>query len=55
MRIKMFPYCIRVYRFVFWILSVWYARSENILVYPTGLIATVITVYLLFIAGYLGI
>ena len=40
--------------FVFGILSVWYARSENILVYPTGLIATVITVYLLFIAGYLG-
>jgi nicotinamide mononucleotide transporter len=38
--------------FVFGILSVWYARSENILVYPTGLIATVITVYLLFIAGY---
>jgi nicotinamide mononucleotide transporter len=33
--------------FVFGILSVWYARSENILVYPTGLIATVITVYLL--------
>jgi nicotinamide mononucleotide transporter len=32
--------------FVFGILSVWYARSENILVYPTG-IATVITVYLL--------
>jgi nicotinamide mononucleotide transporter len=40
--------------FVFGILSVWYARQENILVYPTGLIATVITVYLLFIAGYLG-
>jgi nicotinamide mononucleotide transporter len=31
---------------------VWYARSENILVYPTGLIATVITVYLLY--SYLG-
>ncbi|WP_016990776.1 nicotinamide riboside transporter PnuC [Flavobacterium sp. ACAM 123] len=40
--------------FVFGILSVWYARQENILVYPTGLIATIISVYLLFIAGYLG-
>jgi nicotinamide mononucleotide transporter len=33
---------------------VWYARQENILVYPTGLVATIISVYLLFIAGYLG-
>lgn len=40
--------------FVFGILSVWYAKKENIWVYPTGLIATVISVYLLFIAGYLG-
>ena len=40
--------------FVFGILSVWFARKENILVYPTGLIATIITTYLLFIAGYLG-
>jgi len=40
--------------FVFGIASVWYAKKENILVYPTGLIATTITVYLLFQAGYLG-
>ncbi|MDM1044038.1 nicotinamide mononucleotide transporter [Myroides sp. 1354] len=40
--------------FVFGILSVWYAGKENILVYPTGLIATIITVYLLYLAGYLG-
>ncbi|MEZ4801231.1 MAG: nicotinamide riboside transporter PnuC [Gelidibacter sp.] len=40
--------------FIFGIMSVWFAKKENILVYPTGLIATVITVYLLFIAGYLG-
>ncbi|MDN3674897.1 nicotinamide riboside transporter PnuC [Flavobacterium branchiarum] len=40
--------------FVFGILSVWFAKKENILVYPTGLIATVISVYLLYIAGYLG-
>lgn len=29
------------------IASVWYAKQENILVYPTGLIATIISVYLL--------
>lgn len=40
--------------FVFGILSVWYAKKENILVYPTGLIATIITTYLLYVAGYLG-
>ena len=40
--------------FVFGILSVWYAKKENILVYPTGLIATIITTYLLFTIGYLG-
>lgn len=40
--------------FVFGILSVWFAKKENILVYPTGLIATIITTYLLYVAGYLG-
>ena len=40
--------------FVFGILSVYYAKKENIWVYPTGLIATIITVYLLYVAGYLG-
>ncbi len=40
--------------FVFGILSVWYAKKENIWVYPTGLIATIITTYLLYMAGYLG-
>lgn len=34
--------------FVFGIISVWYAKKENILVYPTGLVATIITVYLFF-------
>ena len=34
--------------FIFGIVSVIYAKQENILVYPTGLIATVITVYLFF-------
>lgn len=36
------------------IMSVWYAKKENILVYPTGLIATVITVFLFFRDGLLG-
>jgi nicotinamide mononucleotide transporter len=40
--------------FVFGILSVWYARKENIWVYPTGIISTVITVYLLYKASYFG-
>ena len=40
--------------FVFGIMSVYYARKENILVYPTGLIATIITVYLLYQAKYYG-
>ena len=40
--------------FIFGILSVYYAKKENIWVYPTGIIATIITVYLLYVAGYLG-
>jgi nicotinamide mononucleotide transporter len=40
--------------FILGILSVCFAKKENILVYPTGLIATIITTYLLWLAGYLG-
>ena len=40
--------------FIFGILSVWFAKKENILVYPTGIISTIITSYLLFVTGYLG-
>lgn len=40
--------------FVFGILSVWYAKKEQILVYPTGLVATTITVYLLYKVEYFG-
>ena len=40
--------------FIFGILSVWFAKKENIWVYPTGLLATVLTSYLLYTAGYLG-
>lgn len=45
---------LEVIAFVFGILSVWYAKKENILVYPTGIIATIITVYLLYKANYFG-
>ncbi len=40
--------------FVSGIASVWFAKKENILVYPTGLVATVITVYLFLRDGLLG-
>jgi len=36
------------------ILSVWFSRSENIWVYPTGLINTVIYIYLSFKSALLG-
>ncbi len=40
--------------FIFGIASVWLAKKENIWVYPTGLVSTVITVYILFQAKYFG-
>jgi nicotinamide mononucleotide transporter len=40
--------------FVFGIISVFCAKKENIWVYPTGLVSTVITVYLLYQAKYFG-
>jgi nicotinamide mononucleotide transporter len=40
--------------FTFGIASVWFAKKENILVYPFGLVATIITVYLLYKAQYFG-
>ena len=45
---------LEAFAFVFGIISVVCAKKENIWVYPTGLIATIITAYLLFITGYLG-
>ena len=38
--------------FCFGIMSVYFAKKENIWVYPTGLVATLITVYLLYQAAY---
>ena len=40
--------------FVFGILSVYFAKKANILVYPTGIICTIITVYILNISEYYG-
>ena len=40
--------------FLFGIWSVWLAKKVNIWVYPIGIIATIITTYLLYVAGYLG-
>ena len=40
--------------FVFGIMSVYYAKKANILVYPTGIICTVITVYVLYVNEYFG-
>ena len=39
---------------VFGFLSVWYAKRENILVFPTGIISTGIFVYILLVYGLLG-
>lgn len=39
---------------VFALLSVWYSKRENILVYPTGIIATGIAAYILLFWGLLG-
>jgi len=45
---------LELFAFVFGILSVFFAKKENILVYPTGLISTIITFYLLYKAKYYG-
>ncbi|WP_432672116.1 nicotinamide riboside transporter PnuC [Flavobacterium sp. SM2513] len=43
---------IEIIVFFFGIISVIYAKKENILVFPTGLIATILSTYLLYKAGY---
>ncbi|WP_445957497.1 nicotinamide riboside transporter PnuC [Yeosuana sp.] len=52
--VSTFQIVLEAIAFVFGILSVWYAKKENILVYPTGIICTVITVYLLYVNQYFG-
>ena len=49
-----FQIVLEAFAFVFGIISVVCAKKENIWVYPTGLISTVITVYLLYQASYFG-
>ena len=39
---------------MFGLISVYYAKKRNVLVYPTGLVATIISVYLLYKANYFG-
>ena len=39
---------------IFGFFSVWYSKQENILVYPTGIVSTVIFVYLLWQWGLIG-
>ncbi|RMG28698.1 MAG: nicotinamide riboside transporter PnuC, partial [Bacteroidetes bacterium] len=45
---------LEVIAFFMGLASVWYSRLENILVFPTGIIATGIYVYLLYKAGLFG-
>ncbi|MCX6233273.1 MAG: nicotinamide riboside transporter PnuC [Bacteroidetes bacterium] len=42
---------LEIFAVLFGVLSVWYARKENILVYPTGIVNVLIYVYLSFKAG----
>ena len=51
---SLFVISLEMIAFIYGIASVYYAKKENILVYPTGLVATCITVFLLYRAGYFG-
>lgn len=52
--VSLFQIILEIIAFVFGILSVYYAKKENILVYPSGLICTIISVYLLYNVQYFG-
>jgi nicotinamide mononucleotide transporter len=43
---------IEIIIFIFGVLSVYFAKKENILVYPTGIICTILSVYIMFNAKY---
>lgn len=45
---------LEIIAFLFGIISVVFAKNENILVYPTGLVSTIIIVYLMYQAQYYG-
>ncbi|MFV8373684.1 nicotinamide mononucleotide transporter, partial [Flavobacterium sp. LB2P74] len=42
-----FDIVLEIVAVIFGLLSVWYAKKDNILVFPTGLVSTSIFVYLL--------
>jgi nicotinamide mononucleotide transporter len=48
----LFDIIIEIIVFFFGIISVIYAKKENILVYPTGLVATILSTYLLFCTSF---
>jgi nicotinamide mononucleotide transporter len=43
---------IEIVIFIFGVLSVYFAKKENILVYPTGIICTILSVYIMYNAKY---
>jgi nicotinamide mononucleotide transporter len=43
---------IEIIIFIFGVLSVYFAKKENVLVYPTGIICTILSVYIMFRAKY---
>ena len=43
---------IEIIIFIFGVLSVYFAKKENVLVYPTGIICTILSVYIMFQAKY---
>ena len=43
---------IEIIVFIFGIVSVYFAKKENILVYPTGIICTILSVYIMYNAKY---
>ncbi len=43
---------IEIIIFIFGVLSVYFAKKENVLAYPTGIICTILSVYIMFNAKY---
>ena len=51
---KTYHIILEIVAVVFGLLSVWFSKQNNILVYPTGMISTAIFVYLLIVWGLIG-
>ena len=45
---------LEIFAVILGLTSVWFAKKDKVLVYPTGMLSTSIFVYLLFKAGLLG-